>query len=81
MPVSTLTSKGQTTIPKEVRELLGVAAGDRLDFIPQADGTVVLRAATVDVAVLRGILHRQGRKAVPLAEMDRVIRDRAGRRR
>ena len=81
MPVSTLTSKGQTTIPREVREFLGVAAGDRLDFVPQSDGTVVLRAATVDVAALRGILHRKGRTVVPLAQMDRIIRDRAGRRR
>jgi antitoxin PrlF len=81
MPVSTLTSKGQTTIPKEVRDFLRIAAGDRLDFVPQADGTVTLRAATVEVAALKGILHRQGMEAVSLAEMERAVRDRAGRRR
>ncbi len=81
MPVSTLTSKGQTTIPKAVRELLKIDSGDRLDFIPQPDGSVLLRAATVDVSALRGMLHRKGMRPVPLADMDRAIRERAGRRR
>lgn len=81
MPVSTLTSKGQTTIPKAVRELLRLESGDRLDFIPQDDGSVLLRAATVDVAALRGILHRKGMKAVSLADRDGAIRERARRRR
>ncbi len=81
MPVSTVTSKGQTTIPKAVREFLRIDAGDRLDFIPQSDGTVLLRAATVDVSALRGLLHRKGIKPVPLADMDRAIRERARRRR
>ena len=81
MPVSTLTSKGQTTVPKAVREFLKIESGDRLDFIPQPDGSVLLRAATVHISTLRGMLHRKGMKPVPLADMDRAVRDRAGRRR
>lgn len=73
MAVATLTSKGQTTIPKEIRDLLGLEPGDKLDFIVEADGRVVLRPATRDVRELRGILRRKGRKPVTLEEMDRAI--------
>jgi AbrB family looped-hinge helix DNA binding protein len=43
MTTSKVTSKGQTTIPKEVREALHVGAGDRLAFESQGDGTVLVR--------------------------------------
>jgi antitoxin PrlF len=73
MPVATLTSKGQTTIPKEIRDLLGLAAGDKLDFVVESDGRVVLRPATQDVRELKGMLRKKGRKPVSLEEMDRAI--------
>jgi AbrB family looped-hinge helix DNA binding protein len=57
MAVATLTSKGQTTIPKEIRDLLGLAPGDKLDFVVETDGRVVLRPATRDVRELRGMLR------------------------
>jgi AbrB family looped-hinge helix DNA binding protein len=81
MAVATLTSKGQTTIPKEIRDLLKLAPGDKLDFVVESDGRVVLRPATVDVRELRGMLRRKGAKAVSLEEMDRAIVDGATRRR
>jgi AbrB family looped-hinge helix DNA binding protein len=80
MPISTLTTKGQTTIPKDVRDTLGVGPGDRLEFVIGPDREVVLRAATVPVSALRGILHRRGRKPVPLEAMAAAIRGRAGGR-
>jgi AbrB family looped-hinge helix DNA binding protein len=40
---ATLTSKGQTTIPKEIRESLGMKPGDRMTFTLMHDGTVVMR--------------------------------------
>ena len=43
MPTATLTTKGQVTIPKEVREHLGVDTGDRLSFVVQRDGTVIVK--------------------------------------
>ncbi len=49
MPSAKLTSKGQITIPKEVREALGLRTGDRLAFRLQQDGTVVVEAETVDL--------------------------------
>lgn len=81
MPSSTLTSKGQTTVPKPVREHLGLQAGDRIDFVIQADGTVVVRPATIDVTALQGILHRRGMKRVSVAQMRAAIRRRFGTRR
>ena len=43
MSVSTLTSKGQTTIPRDVREAAGLRTGDRLHFTVLDDGTIILR--------------------------------------
>jgi antitoxin PrlF len=44
MPIATLTSKGRTTIPKEIRDGLGLRPKDRLHFTLLADGTVIMRA-------------------------------------
>jgi antitoxin PrlF len=79
MAVATLTSKGQTTIPKEIRDLLGLEPGDKLDFVVESDGRVVLRPATLDVRQLRGLLRRQGRKPVSVEEMDKAIAQGASR--
>jgi AbrB family looped-hinge helix DNA binding protein len=43
MTTSKITSKGQTTIPKEIREALHAGGGDTLAFEPQGDGTVMVR--------------------------------------
>lgn len=80
VPTSTLTSKGQTTIPKAVREHLDLRPGQRIDFVVQEDGTVVLRPATYDVRELAGILHRPDREPLSVEEMNEIIRRRgAGR--
>lgn len=78
MALSTLTGKGQTTIPKSIREHLDLKPGDRLEFIIDRDGRVVLLPATLDVADLAGALPRPD-KALSVDAMDRVIRQRAGR--
>ena len=80
MPSATLTSKGQLTLPKAIRERLRLGAGDRVDFIVTDDGTVVLRPATVDVRELKGLLHRRGLKPLSVEEMNAVIRRRAAGR-
>ena len=77
MSVSTITSKGQTTIPKEVRDRLHLHAGDRLEFIIQ-DDAVVLRAASRDVRELKGFLPKP-KKAVTIEQMNEAIRKRAAR--
>jgi antitoxin PrlF len=73
MPTSTVTSKGQITVPKPIREHLHVAEGDQVDFAIAASGEVVMHRSTGSVAALAGILHRPGRKAVSQAEMDDAI--------
>ena len=80
MPTATLTSKGQITLPKAIRDLLHLGTGDRVDFVVRDDGTVVLRPATVDVRELKGLLHRKGRPALSVTDMNAIIRRRgAGR--
>jgi AbrB family looped-hinge helix DNA binding protein len=73
MPTTTITSKGQVTLPKEIREHLRVKSGDRVDFVVDESGRVVVQAATLDVRELRGILHRPGRRPVSLDEMEATI--------
>jgi antitoxin PrlF len=79
MALSTITSKGQTTIPGEIRRYLKLKAGDRVEFIVEPDGKVVLVPATVDVRELKGLLAPAPRR-VTLEEMETAIRKRAGRR-
>ena len=44
MADATVTSKGQTTIPKSVRDAVGLRAGDRIHFTVLGDGTIIVRA-------------------------------------
>jgi len=82
MPTATVTSKGQVTIPKQIRELLKVKAGDHIDFVVEDDGRVLVRAGTVHVSELKGLLHRPGRRTVSLEEMeDAILRHGEQRRR
>ena len=73
MPNTTVTSKGQITIPKRIREFLRVKPGDQVDFVIDDDGRVLVRAGTTDIGELRGLLHRPGRRPVTLAQMDAAI--------
>jgi AbrB family looped-hinge helix DNA binding protein len=81
MPTATVTSKGQITIPKTVRELLRVEAGDQVDFSVNERGDVVVRSATADVRELRGLLKRTRRRAVSVEAMNEaVLREHARKR-
>ncbi len=80
MPSATLTSKGQLTLPKAIRDLLRLGGGDRVDFIVKDDRTVVLRPATVDVRELKGLLHKKGIKPLSVEQMNAIIRRRAAGR-
>jgi AbrB family looped-hinge helix DNA binding protein len=80
MPTTTLTSKGQVTVPKRIRDFLKVKAGDRLDFVIDDNGRVLVRPGTIGVDELKGLLHRPGRKSVTLAQMQAAIVRRHGKR-
>jgi AbrB family looped-hinge helix DNA binding protein len=56
MSEATITSKGQVTIPADIRRTQGLHAGVRLMFTPMPDGTVLLRAKTRSILDLKGIL-------------------------
>ena len=76
MPTSTITSKGQTTIPKAVREHLGLKPGNRIDYLIEEDGRVVIRPSTYDIRDLEGLLSRAGGAHLSVEEMNRVVRER-----
>jgi antitoxin PrlF len=71
MQESTVTSKGQTTLPRDVRAALGLTPGDRLRYVI-LDGEVRLLKAR-PLASLAGLLARTGQAAVTLEDMDAAI--------
>ncbi|HZC46276.1 MAG TPA: type II toxin-antitoxin system PrlF family antitoxin [Candidatus Acidoferrum sp.] len=79
MAASTLTKKGQTTIPLKVRNHLKLRPGDKIEFVIERDGKVVLTPKTLDVRQLRGMLGR-ARRHLTIEQMDEAIRSRFGRR-
>jgi AbrB family looped-hinge helix DNA binding protein len=79
MPTATVTSKGQVTIPRKVRETLRLRPGDRVEFVLGEDGGVRLRAGEVDVSELRGLLRRPRRRPVSLEEMEEALTRRGAR--
>jgi antitoxin PrlF len=72
MAISTITSKGQTTIPANIRAFLHVGAGDQLLFIPQPDGKVLLVPKTRDVRELKGCLPKP-KRSYTIEEMDAAL--------
>jgi AbrB family looped-hinge helix DNA binding protein len=67
----TLTSKGQTTIPKNIRDSLSMKAGDRMTFTLMPDHTVVMRLKTKSMMGLAGSMHKKGRKPLPVEQLSR----------
>lgn len=72
MPAATMTSKGQITIPAEVRAKFRLTAGTRVDFVENGAGELVLRPKTGDIRKLRGIIKYDG-PPVSIEDMDRGI--------
>ncbi len=73
---STLTIKGQTTLPKDIRDGLNLSAGDRIRYVMLDDGQVrLLKVGSVQR--LAGILFDPNRKIVSLEDMEAVIAERA----
>jgi AbrB family looped-hinge helix DNA binding protein len=70
MPVATLTSKGQVTIPAAVRERLGIKTGDRVDFAFNAAGTVTLSPKRLRFEEVAGVLRRPAGTPVSVRQMD-----------
>lgn len=73
MATATMTSKGQVTIPKEVRDALHLEAGHRVAFELRDDGIVEMRPENVDLMSLRGAF-KPSVKGVTLKDMKEAIR-------
>lgn len=79
MPTSTMSSRGQTVIPKVIREHLGLHPGDVIDFIVADDGGVLVRPAVEDVRRLKGLLQRPRQRAVSVQAMNQAVWERSRR--
>jgi antitoxin PrlF len=89
----TLTSKGQLTLPKRIRDELKLDAGSKLDFSIQPDGSLTARPLHRSVSAIVGLLHRPGRAAATIEQLNdardayladkhsRVVMASAGRKR
>ncbi len=73
MSTATLTSKGQTTIPKEIRERVGLKAGDKLTFYIDEHNRIVVEPQSIDFGELYGMLAEPGKPPVSIEEMDEAI--------
>ena len=74
MSSSTVTSKGQVTIPKNIRDTLGLAAGHRVTFVLREDGVVEMVPESVDLMSLCGIL-KPSVKGVTIEDMAKATRE------
>ncbi len=67
---TTMTTKGQVTVPREIRDRLGHKSGDKMAFTMLSDGTVVMRPKTRRLADLAGSLTRPGQPTVAIEDMN-----------
>jgi len=74
MTIATLTTKGQVTIPKAVRDSMRLHSGDKVEFIITEGGEALLRPVTKKVDDVFGRLHKTGIKPVSVEQMDAGIR-------
>ena len=72
MSTATMTSKGQVTIPKDVRDRLRLRQGDRLEFVVEDDGSVRMRRRSVDIWGVIGMIKTD--RHVTVEEMNEAIR-------
>jgi antitoxin PrlF len=70
MTLAILTSKGQVTIPKQVRDSLQLHTGDKVEFVITEKREALLRPITKKVDDVFGRLHKPGRKPVSIEKMN-----------
>lgn len=76
MSLATLTTKGQVTIPKKIRESLKLHTGDKIEIIVTEKMEAIIRPVSKKVDDIFGKLHKKGRKALSIEAMDDAIRNR-----
>lgn len=70
MSESTVTAKGQTTVPAQVRERVGATPGTRLVWHLMPDGSIIVRAKTKSILDLAGSLRAPKGKRVAIEDMN-----------
>ena len=73
MSIATVTTKGQITIPKEIRDYLKLETGSKVEFLIDENGDVKVVPLNVPLEALSGVLHRPGMKTATLEEMHTAI--------
>ena len=76
MATAVVTSKGQITIPKAVRDTLGLHTGDRVEFVVQGPQGAVMKPMTRSVDEVFGMLRKSGGPVLSVEDMDRAIGER-----
>ncbi|MFZ2657055.1 MAG: AbrB/MazE/SpoVT family DNA-binding domain-containing protein [Victivallales bacterium] len=70
--IATMTSKGQVTVPRAIREHFHIRTGDKIDFVIKEDGTIETVPIHTSLKSLKGILPRPAKK-VTLEDMEKAI--------
>ena len=78
MSISTITNKGQTTIPIQIRSYMGIHPGDKIEFFIDDEGRVIVQALTADVTQLKGMLAKP-KKPISIEKMNKIIKTRGGK--
>jgi antitoxin PrlF len=74
---SKVTTKGQITVPKPIREHLKLVKGDRIEFLIGTNGKVTILPVTADVRTLKGMIAKPA-KRVTVADMNQAIEAEGG---
>lgn len=76
MALATITTKGQVTIPKEIRDSLKLRTGDKIEIVVTEKGEAVIRPISKKVDDIFCKLHKPGQKAISQEEIEDAIRNR-----
>ena len=74
MTTATITTKGQITIPKAIRDSLMLSAGDKIEFVVIDKREALIRPVSKKVDEVFGLLHKRARKVISVEEMNKRIR-------
>ena len=74
MAIATITTKGQITIPKAIRDSLMLSAGDKIEFVVIDKREALIRPVSKKVDEVFGMLHKHDREAISVEEINKKIR-------
>lgn len=74
MTIATITSKGQVTIPKSIRERLHLQPGDQLDFLMEGEESVRIKRRTKHPDEVFGLLGKCPRRVAHIEDIDEALR-------